>query len=68
MLRSHAGIEAMFKWTGEDLGKIYRTLQKIFTKYAYLSYDNVIKVTNPEEAFKPIEVRRGVLVMRRLYI
>ena len=50
------GIEAMFKYTGEDLGKIYRTLQEIFTKYAYLSYDNVIKVTNPEDAFKPMEI------------
>ena len=53
----------MFKYTGEDLGKIYRTLQEIFTEYAYLSYDNVVKVTNPEDAFKAMEIDAMAAIM-----
>mmetsp|Transcript_10372 Transcript_10372/g.18781 ORF Transcript_10372/g.18781 Transcript_10372/m.18781 type:complete len:588 (-) Transcript_10372:41-1804(-) len=58
-----AGIEELFTYTGDDLGKIYRTLQTIFVKYAYLSYDNVIKVTNPEMAFQPLVVDAAASIM-----
>ena len=50
------GIEELFKYTGNDLGKIFRTLQDIFTKHAYLSYENVLKEVNPKEFNKPITV------------
>jgi hypothetical protein len=42
-------VEELFKYAGVDLGKILRTLQRIFVKYAYLSYENVLKEVNPEE-------------------
>ena len=50
------GFEELFKYTGVDMGKILRTTQRIFTKYAYLSYENVLKEVNPEEFNKPTEV------------
>ncbi|GMH91117.1 hypothetical protein TL16_g11963 [Triparma laevis f. inornata] len=58
-----AAIEELFRYTGDDLGSIYRTLQTIFVKYAYLSFDNVIKVTNPEMAFKPMAVEAAASIM-----
>jgi DNA polymerase III delta prime subunit len=50
------GIELLYKYTGEDLGQIFRTIQKIFTTFSYLSYENVMKITFPELAKKPAEV------------
>jgi len=50
------GIELLFKYTGEDLGLIHKTIQGVFTKYAYLSYENVMKCTFPELAKRPKEV------------
>jgi len=40
------------------LGLVYKTLQEVFTKFAYVSWENVIKITDPGVANlpKPIKV------------
>jgi len=46
-------IQALFQYSGSDMGKVYKTLQAVFVKYAYLSWENMIKITNPELANIP---------------